>query len=99
MRRDCDEIAALVHNADIGKRLPLLRVDLRNVVGERDRIADEHCSEESNLVVAERNRRFAENPITSIVKTQAGRSHQKIRQKLVRGSSASTTKAAETATV
>ena len=26
MGRDCDEIAVLVHNTDIGKRLPLLRV-------------------------------------------------------------------------
>ena len=49
MGRDCDEIAVLVHNTNIGKRLPFLRVDLRNVIRERDRVADEHCSEESNL--------------------------------------------------
>src|SRR5215471_7028957 len=60
MGRDSDELAALVHNLDIGKRLPFQRIDLRNVIGERDRIADEYCSEKSNLVVTERNRRFAE---------------------------------------
>src|SRR6516162_7177643 len=55
--RDRHPHAVLIHDLDVGERLPLLRIDLGDGVGERDGIADEHRRKETHAVVAERHGR------------------------------------------
>ena len=57
MARDRHPHAVLIHDLDVGERLPLLRIDLGDGVGERDGIADEHRRKETHAVVAERHGR------------------------------------------
>src|SRR6266498_624146 len=55
--RDGHQHAVLIDDADVGERLALLRIDLGDGVGERDRVADEHRSEKAHAIVAQRHRR------------------------------------------
>ena len=50
--RNCHQHAVLIDDLDVGERLSLLRIDLGNGVGERDRVADEYRGEEAHTIVA-----------------------------------------------
>src|SRR6476620_7789862 len=55
--RDRNLHAVLVGDGDVGERLPLVRIDFGDGVGEADGVADEHRGEKTHPVVAERHRR------------------------------------------
>src|SRR5262245_5256645 len=54
--RDRHQHAVLIDDPDVSERLALLRIDLGDGVGERDRVADEYRREETYSVVAQRHR-------------------------------------------
>src|SRR6266516_4676562 len=55
--RDGNQHAVLIDDADVGERLTLLRIDFGDGVGERNRVSDEHRSEEAHAIIAQRHRR------------------------------------------
>src|SRR6185369_5079962 len=56
MARNGDQLIVLVDHLDVGDRLTLRCIDLRDRVGETDRVADMHGTEKANAVVTERHR-------------------------------------------
>src|SRR5208337_3730312 len=65
--RDAHRRAVLIDDADIGERLSFLQLNLRDGVGERDRVADEDGSEESHAIVAERYRGLVKGGAPALV--------------------------------
>src|SRR5947209_19839296 len=69
---DRHQRTVLIGNADIGERLAFLRIDLRDSVGDRDRVADRDGSQEPYSVIAQRDRRLAASGALAFIDHQGG---------------------------